>query len=219
MTRLISATASEILQMNKQQLFDSIRASEGRVICSENMVIYKPVCDVLTNAEIDRAFGADMILLNFLDVTAPFIAGLNTQDDSYPDWSPDFDSVKKLREYVGRPVGLNLEPVNINANMMDSRNEINGGRIVTKENLIRAAELGCDFVCLTGNPKTGVDNQSLVSAVQLAKENFPGLILAGKMHSAGVNEDIVNLDLVKQFIDHGADVVLAPAVGTVPGFT
>lgn len=207
------------MAMSKEDLKASIKASEGRVICSENMIIYKPLCDVLTNAEVDKAFGADMILLNFLDVTKPYIAGLKDGDDSCPDLTPDPESVRTLKSYVGRPIGLNLEPVNIHADMMVERNQIANGRIATEENLRKASKLGCDFVCLTGNPKTGVDLASILEAVKMAKANFDGLIMAGKMHSAGVDEDIVNDDIIHQYIDAGADIVLAPAVGTIQGFT
>lgn len=218
-TRLISATASEIAKMDKDELKASIKASEGRVICSENMVIYKPLCDMLTNAEIDRAFGADLILLNFLDVTKPYIAGLNEEDDSSPQRAPDFESIRKLKKYVGRPVGINLEPVNEEASMIMDQSKIAQGRIATRDTLLKADELGCDFVCLTGNPKTGVDNQSILNAIRLAEEHFSGLIMAGKMHSAGVNEPVVDISVMEQFIENGADVVLIPTVGTIPGFS
>ena len=45
------------------------------------------------------------------------------------------------------------------------------------------------------------------------------MVIAGKMHSAGVDEPVANLDVVKEFIESGADVIMLPAVGTVPGFT
>ena len=38
------------------------------------------------------------------------------------------------------------------------------------------------------------------------------------MHGAGVNEPVVEAEVVKDFIDAGADIILVPAVGTVPGF-
>ena len=38
------------------------------------------------------------------------------------------------------------------------------------------------------------------------------------MHGAGVDGPIVDLDDVTSFIDAGADIILVPAVGTVPGF-
>lgn len=41
--RLISANASEIKRMSKEELFQSIKASEGRVILSENVVVHPSV--------------------------------------------------------------------------------------------------------------------------------------------------------------------------------
>ena len=38
-TRIISANASEILKMNGAELKQSIKASEGRTVLSENVVI------------------------------------------------------------------------------------------------------------------------------------------------------------------------------------
>lgn len=84
----------------------------------------------------------------------------------------------------------------------------------------RAEELGFNFVCFTGNPPgSGVTNKMIVQAVRTAKENFSGMIIAGKMHGAGVDEPVADEESVKAMIDAGADVILVPAVGTVPGFT
>ncbi|MGO1919566.1 MAG: DUF7916 family protein, partial [Alkalibacterium gilvum] len=55
--------------------------------------------------------------------------------------------------------------------------------------------------------------------LKVAKEKFVGLIIAGKMHGAGVNEPVVDLNAIKEFIMNGADAILLPAVGTVPGVT
>ena len=38
------------------------------------------------------------------------------------------------------------------------------------------------------------------------------------MHSSGVDEPVITRAYVKQFIEAGADIILVPAVGTVPGF-
>ena len=75
--RLISANASDISKFTKEELKQSIKASEGRTVLSENIVVHDPalVLDV-TNAEMATAFGADMILLNAFDVVNPEIKGL-----------------------------------------------------------------------------------------------------------------------------------------------
>ena len=56
-----------------------------------------------------------------------------------------------------------------------------------------------------------------LKAIKECKENFSGLIIAGKMHAAGVDEPVVDIPTIKQFIEAGADVILMPAAGTVPG--
>lgn len=65
MKRLISANASEILSMNAQELKQSIKASEGRVILSENVAPRESFIGDITNAEIARAFwgGYDFVEL------------------------------------------------------------------------------------------------------------------------------------------------------------
>ena len=52
----------------------------------------------------------------------------------------------------------------------------------------------------------------------MAKKYFSGLIIAGKMHGAGVDEPVADMKAIESFIEAGADVILVPAVGTVPGF-
>ena len=116
-------------------------------------------------------------------------------------------------------MGCNLEPIDENAKMMENRLEISHGRHATKETFMKAKELGFDFICLTGNPGTGVSNASIENAIKLAKEYFGGMIIAGKMHSSGIDEALVDLDSIERFIDAGADIILMPAVYTVPGLS
>lgn len=207
-TRLISANSSDLLKMNGEELKQSIKASEGRTVLSENVVV-QPAIDGLTMSEIAAAFGADLILLNLFDVFEPKVSGLEDQKDV----------VKKLKELTGRPIGVNLEPVDPDAKMESTKFDLSKGRIATAESMRRAEELGFNFVCFTGNPGSGVTNKMIVEAVKTAKDNFSGMIIAGKMHGAGVDEPVADEESVKAMIDAGADVILTPAVGTVPGFT
>lgn len=209
-TRLISADSSELLKMNGDQLKQSIKASEGRTVLSENVVV-QPAIDGLTMSEIAAAFGADLILLNLFDVFEPKVSGLNVQDSMM--------TVKKLKKLTGRPIGVNLEPVDPDAKMESTKFTLPKGRVASAESMKRAEELGFNFVCFTGNPGSGVTNKMIVKAVKTAKENFSGMIIAGKMHGAGVDEPVADEESVKAMLDAGADVILVPAVGTVPGFT
>lgn len=209
MKRLISANSSEVLAMNANELKQSIKASEGRVVVSEVVAGRESFIGDITNSEIARAFGADMILLNGVDVLQPEISALEYDSHNY---------VHKLHTLVGAPIGVNLEPIDANIDMLQDKLDISQGRIFSLETIKKIEEVGFDFVCLTGNPGTGVSNEQIRIAIELAKKYFSGLIIAGKMHGAGANEPVVTCELVKQYVQAGADVILVPAVGTVPGF-
>lgn len=219
MKRLISADTSEVLAMNGAALKQSIKASEGRVVLSENVVVHEPM-DGITTSEVAAAFGADMILLNALDVLHPLILGLYPGEETMATAKvhEDGESIHRLQKLVGRPVGVNLEPVDPHADMAESRLMIPEGRMASVKTFQAAEKLGFNFIVLTGNPGTGVTNAQIAQNIVLAKENFSGLVIAGKMHGAGVNEPVVTEAAVQSFIDAGADVILVPAVGTVPGF-
>ena len=206
--RFISSNASEILSMTAPELKQSIKASEGRVILSENVAFKESYIGDVTNAEIARSFGADLILLNGIDIFQPFVAGLDAKEDF----------VEELHRLVGRPIGINLEPVDSQAQMAGERLFIDEGRQASLATIQRAEELGVDFICLTGNPGTGVTNQAIIDTIRVVKENFSGLLIAGKMHASGVDEPVADLEAIAQFIEAGVDIVLAPAVGSVPGF-
>ena len=217
MKRLLDCTASDFQKMNGQDLKQSIQACEGRVMLSETMTSVAPLYPSVTNAELASAFGADLLLLNLFDVFNPAVEGVECDQNE--------SVIQKVKELTGRPVGLNLEPVDLHAEQIEKLDTVSKGRLATEESLREARKLGFDFICLTGNPKTGVTNNETVVAIQKAREVFgeEGLIIAGKMHGAGVTNEtgsgIISEDALSSFIDAGADVILMPAPGTVPGIT
>lgn len=223
--RLISASYSEVKKMTAQELKQSIKASEGRTIVSENVVAASPQAGDVSNAEVPAAFGADLILLNLFDCFNPIVQGIPGMsfDDVMNYWQhPEQNQANPipiLKKLVGRPIGVNLEPVDDSSEMFSEKLTISKGRTSSKETIQKVEEMGIDFICLTGNPGTGVTNAEIAKAVKLAKENFSGLIIAGKMHSAGSDEPVVSSEAVEAYAKAGADILLLPAVGTVQGFT
>ncbi|MEK3907073.1 DUF7916 family protein [Oceanobacillus sp. FSL W7-1309] len=217
MKRLLDCTASDFQKMNGQDLKQSIQACEGRVMLSETMTSVAPLYPSVTNAELASAFGADLLLLNLFDVFNPAVEGVECDQNE--------SVIQKVKELTGRPVGLNLEPVDLHAEQIEKLDTVSKGRLATEESLREARKLGFDFICLTGNPKTGVTNNETVVAIQKARDVFgeEGLIIAGKMHGAGVTNEtgssIISEDALSSFIEAGADVILMPAPGTVPGIT
>lgn len=209
MKRLLNCVASDFAKMDRDALLSAIRSSEGRVILSENVTHAGSALPDVTNAELARAFGADMILLNTLDVLQPDIPGLDVTENP----------IRRIKELTGPPVGVNLEPVDLEAEMLETRLEINIGRQVNEQTVQALNELGFDFVCITGNPGTGITNKTIEEAIRLTKSIFKGVIIAGKMHGAGSKDPIYDSKALLAFADAGADIILLPSPGTVPGST
>ena len=107
----------------------------------------------------------------------------------------------------------------------DNMWKMSPGRMATLKNAVKACEMGVDMVLLTGNPGNGVSNQAITDTLKTLKcELGDKLILAaGKMHASGIlseaGEHIITEKDVEEFIGAGADIVLFPAPGTVPGIT
>lgn len=76
--------------------------------------------------------------------------------------------------------------------MISIKNKIAKGRIATPESIEQAKKMFFDFICLTGNPGTGVGNEQIAQTISVTKQNFSGLIIAGKMYSSGVDEAVID---------------------------
>lgn len=217
--RLLDCTASELASFGKKDLLDSMAGCEGRVMVSETIGITQPLLNDVTNAEYAAALGADVLLLNMFDVQAPVVQAL-------PKVAPE-ETVRELKRLTGRVIGINLEPVDpaLAAANDGTLWQMSAGRLATAENAVKAADMGVDMVLLTGNPGNGVANEAITAALREMKAAAGDrLILAtGKMHGAGVlaqsGAAIMTLQDAQEFIDAGADIVLVPAPGTVPGIT
>ena len=199
--RLLSCTASDIRKMSANDLKNSIIASESRTILGETVVTAAPLFEDVTNAEVMSAFGADLLLLNEYDVFIKYINGL---DEAEP--------IKFIKHLTGKPVGINLEPVEENVDSVEDLITLPAGRRATKEAFEEAARQGIDFILLTGNPATGVSNSGIMASIEMAKRYFNGLVFAGKMHAAGISEKILSEEVILGFMDKGG--ITISAVGT-----
>ncbi len=215
--RILDLSSSDILDMTKEEKLLSIKAAEGRTILSEVIAIAPPILYDVSNLELASAFGADILLLNFYDVNKPKVAGLPISDGE--------EVIREVKRLTGRLVGINLEPVDLEADIIDQRETISEGRLATVLNVQKALEQGVDMVVFTGNPKTGVSNEQIVNAIKKTRDAIGDkiIITAGKMHAAGsgreIGRSLIDKNTVKDFIKAGCDIVLLPAPGTVPGMT
>lgn len=215
MKRFLDRHASD-LQMSKDELFKSIAASEGRILFCETIDVVMPMLLDITNCELAASMGADALILNLFDLENPSIMGL-------PPCEPQ-DVIRKVKELTGRIVGLNLEAVD---EVLD-KNTMWGnisGRKATAENAEKAVQMGADFIVLTGNPGIGVTNEHIIKSLRAIRQRLGEkiLLIAGKMHGSGIlsecGQNIITAEDVQKFAQAGADVILLPAPGTVPGIT
>ena len=220
MKRLLDCHASDFRAMDKEALLYAIAHAEGRAIACETIGYIQPMLGDISNAEFVSAMGADILLLNMFDVQNPVIRGL-------PKTAPD-QIIHKLRELTGRPIGINLEPVEQSLSSEDLEENMwamTPGRKATLENARKAADMGVNFILLTGNPGTGVTNAAITQTLELYRRELGDrlILAAGKMHASGIiteaAENILTKEDILAFRSAGADIILMPAPGTVPGLT
>ncbi len=216
--RMLDCYASDFRKFTKKDLLESILKSEGRILACETIGTLQPMLGNLTNAEFAAAMGADIILLNMFDVMKPVVNGL-------PETEPE-NTVALLKKLTGRPIGINLEPVEEGEEgETEPMWKMTPGRLATVENAKRAAEMGVDMILLTGNPGMGVKNSAIIETLKRFREAVGDQVVlaAGKMHAAGIlseaAENIMTKADVESFVEAGADIILLPAPGTVPGIT
>lgn len=216
--RILNCTASELASYNAKELLEAIAGSEGRVLAGECIGITQPLLTDITNAEVVASMGADILLLNMFDVKNPVIQAL-------PAVRPS-ETVREIKRLTGRMVGINLEPVEDGANENDDTLwKMSEGRKATAQNALLAADMGVDMVLLTGNPGNGVSNRAIVESLRSIRGAAGDrlILAAGKMHASGViteaAENIITKEDIRAFREAGADIILMPAPGTVPGIT
>lgn len=217
--RLLDCTPSQLQAYTKSELLQAIAGSEGRVLACETIGLTPPLLVDVTNAEYAASLSADILLLNMFDVREPVIQALPKV--------PVSETVREIKRLTGRLVGINLEPTSIeqaqsNAGTLWAMKE---GRLATAENARIAADMGVDLIVLTGNPGNGVSNEAIENALRDISGAVGDRVMlaAGKMHSSGVigegGEKIMTEQDAILFMEAGADIILLPAPGTVPGIT
>ncbi len=217
--RILNRTPNELINMTKEEFLSAVADSEGRVLVSETIGITLPLLTDVTNAEFAASMGADLILLNMFDVQEPKIEALPATDP--------LETVREVKRLTGRMIGINLEPVDEKAASEQAQTiwAMSPGRYATAENAILAQKMGVDLIVLTGNPGNGVSNAAICDSLRSISSAVGGKIAlaAGKMHASGVigegGQNMITKEEIRQFADAGADVILMPAPGTVPGIT
>lgn len=218
--RLISISGEELESLTPAELKEAIRLSEGRTVCGQHLLFDNAgLVRGITNSEVMFAFGADMVLLNTINLDHPE-RNLGLQGLTVP----------QLKARCRRPIGIYLGCPGRNA-PSDGTLYDAGGMVATPEHVEAAVAMGADFIVLGGNPGSGTSLSDVIATTAWVKERYGEdvFLWAGKWED-GVSEPVLgdpmakrlgrdDRDVVHQLIDAGADCIDLPAPGCRAGIT
>ena len=217
--RIIGATKSDFEKMSPMELKESIFKAESRTIMGQHLLFAGPgLVRGVTNSELMFAWGADMVMLNTIDLddmsNNPGLCGL---------------SLKELKARCSRPIGVYLGCPK--AGSEDGGKKAlyrREGMVATREHILKCREIGADFIVLGGNPGSGTSLTDVISCTRMARKMLGDdmLIMAGKWED-GINEKVLGdptadydaKEVIRQLIDAGADCIDLPCPGSRGGIT
>ena len=94
--RLLNCSPKEMLALNRDELLEAIRLSEGRTVISSCRVRGPNLVQYVTNAEVAAAFGADIIGMLVYYPEAPMFPGLPSKDPR------DDEATRLVQVQIGR---------------------------------------------------------------------------------------------------------------------
>ncbi len=237
--RLLSCSPQQMLSLNRTELLDAIRISEGRTVETLCRMRAPNLVQYVNNAEVAAAFGADIIHLEAYDPQDPIFPGL-------PSKNPDDDEATRMvevplgkgwtlhefRALIGRPVSCVLMvPPGYGASMVDSaRGDVREGvaagvTIFTAEKAELLLSQGADIIAIEGWAEPDVMVSYVRRAKKLTGEHC--ILASGVRHGPGLVwgtkapknlREIITPDYCRALADAGADIIQVPAVGCTPGF-
>lgn len=194
-------------KLSKMELINAIKNSNGRTILAEIFITKSPLLGDISNLETARAFGADLLLLNDIDLSNIEIPGLNQV----------FKSISNLKKYVSCPIGLDLYVINTeNTTWPTSSME------ASSTNIRKAIKLGFDFINIVADPVKGVTNDVLINHIKKIPNEIKNkiVLISGRMNLAGLtghSTEYFSNEFVTNLAEAGVDIFLLPTPGTAQG--
>ncbi|MCF0110698.1 MAG: hypothetical protein HUJ58_02275 [Erysipelotrichaceae bacterium] len=217
--RLISCSKSEFEQMTPMELKESILKSEGRVICGQHLLFASEgLVRGVTNTEVMFSWGADMVLLNTMD--------LDHMENNKGLQGLTFE---QLKARCNRPIGVYLGCPK--AGSEDGGKKAlyrREGMVCTPEHVQKCVDMGVDFVVLGGNPGSGTSIRDIIECTKWVKQTYGDklFVWAGKwedgIHEKVLGDPLADYDakaIIKELIDAGADVINLPCPGSRASIT
>ena len=243
--KFLEDAGPKLANAGRKDLLDAIRSACGRVIVGETVTLKQPMIDGVSSVELLKSWGADMVTINHYNAELPMIPGLHStmagieKFGSYwnkqgvkgciPDIKlvePSFQklylqygfgrTIAEVKTLTGIPVGLTLEPV-------PDDYDLPPARIANIKNAQKAVEHGANYITIIQTPS--MQKAEFAKSVAKVREGLGenGLVKAGKMPWGSSfliePEQFISEDEIKLLAQSGADTIILPSPGTVPGLT
>jgi len=236
----------KLYDSGREQLIQAIKSASGRVIIGETVSFKQSTIDGVTNLELLKSWGCDMATINHYDVNFPCIPGLDSTEAGVEHFGRLFNidgsqgcrpstcileesfqkafwqfgfgrTIGEVKRLTGIPIGMTLEPVADDSGYPTSR-------VATEENAAKGIAQGASYVTIIRTPS--MDSTAFAGCVAEVRKGVEnrGLVKAGKMPWGGVSfkelaDSFVTTTEIEQLAQAGADVIILPSPGTVPGLT
>lgn len=244
--KFLEDVGPKLTDCGRDQMIQAIRSASGRVIIGETVSFKQSTIDGVTNLELLKSWGCDMATINHYDINFPCIPGLDSTSEGVENFGRLFNvegvigcrpsthlleesfqkafwqfgfgrMIGEVKKLTGIPVGMTLEPVADDSGYPSTR-------VATEENAAKGMEQGASYVTIIRTPT--MDQDAFAGCVANVRRGVAqkGLVKAGKMPWGGVSfeelaDSFVTTSEIEQLAASGADVIILPSPGTVPGLT
>lgn len=244
--KFLEDVGAKLINATRKEMVDAIFAASGRVVIGETVTFKQSMIDGVSNIELLKSWGCDMVTINHYNVNFPMIPGMESTQAGIEQFGSCFNeagskgckpstkviensfqkifwqfgfgaTIGDVKRLVGVPVGMTLEPVT-------EEDDSPQGRVANEENARRGAEQGASYITLIHTPQMSAGEFAKSVAQVRSGMGEMGLVKAGKMPWGGcsflVNADeFVTEAEIKELAAAGADAIVLPTPGTVPGLT
>ena len=244
--KFLEDVGAKLINATRKEMVNAIFAASGRVVIGETVTFKQSMIDGVSNIELLKSWGCDMVTINHYNVNFPMIPGMESTQAGIEQFGSCFNeagskgckpstkviensfqkifwqfgfgaTIGDVKRLVGVPVGMTLEPVT-------EEDDYPQGRVANEENARRGAEQGASYITLIHTPQMSAGEFAKSVAQVRSGMGEMGLVKAGKMPWGGcsflVNADeFVTEAEIKELAAAGADAIVLPTPGTVPGLT
>lgn len=245
--RYLNDVGNQFVKADREEMVQGIIKACGRVVVGETITYRQNLIDGVSNPELLKGCGCDMVLVNHYDMNMPMMPGIASSKEGvekfFSLWNeagskgiiPEQHIVEgEFQDYFLESLGFGRTiadaarlagiPVGIVLLSMRDNGKIPPALLANEENARRAVEHGVKFISLICSSE--VTTEDLTGYIREVRKGFGncGIIKAGKMQAGGFvfkrkPDEYMTAEEIHQIAESGADVLVLPAPGTAQGFT